>query len=60
MYEFKCHHNKKYKIEEIQQKDGNYLQVQVIETNSLESRSTYKVLFKKVISESGVSYELVG
>ena len=52
--------NKKYKIEEIQQKDGNYLQVQVIETNSLESRSTYKVLFKKVISESGVSYELVG
>lgn len=52
--------NRKYKIEEIQQKDGNYLQVQVIETNSLESRSTYKVLFKKVISESGVSYELVG
>ena len=51
---------RKYKIEEIQQKDGNYLQVQVIETNSLESRSTYKVLFKKVISESGVSYELVG
>lgn len=52
--------NRKYKIEEIQQKDGNYLQVQVIESNSLESRSTYKVLFKKVISESGVSYELVG
>ena len=52
--------NRKYKIEEIQQKDGNYLQVQVIETNYLESRSTYKVLFKKVISESGVSYELVG
>ena len=52
--------NRKYKIEGIQQKDGNYLQVQVIETNSLESRSTYKVLFKKVISESGVSYELVG
>ena len=52
--------NRKYKIEEIQKKDGNYLQVQVIETNSLESRSTYKVLFKKVISESGVSYELVG
>lgn len=52
--------NRKYKIEEIQQKDGNYLQVQVIETNSLEPRSTYKVLFKKVISESVVSYELVG
>lgn len=51
--------NLKYKIEEVKIDGNTYLQVLVVEKDNMKLDSAYKVLFKKTISESGVSYELV-
>ena len=51
--------NFKYKIEEVKIEGITYLQVLVVEKDNMKLDSAYKVLFKKIISESGVSYELV-